>query len=190
MEIQERIYNYFSDTRNVVDEFKGLPNERIKAIIKSRTLPFSVAMQHIEHDFNLGSVFRNANSFGAKEIFYVGGKKNWDRRAACGVMNYSDITFLRTMEEFAPLKERYFIVGLDNLPSALPIETFEYPDKPVLFVLGEEKNGLTFEMLSLCDVLLAIKQRGSVRSLNAGVASGIAMYDFCTKYELKNNGSS
>jgi len=51
--LQERINNYFNDTRNVIDEFKGLPNEKIKEIIKSRTLPFSVAMQHMEHDFNL-----------------------------------------------------------------------------------------------------------------------------------------
>lgn len=183
--VQDRIDKFFNDTRNIIDEFKGLPNEDIKNIVASRTLPFAIAMQHLDHDFNIGTVFRNANAFGAKEIFYVGGRKNWDRRGSCGIQNYSKIIFHRTIEEFKILKDKYFFIGLDNITGSLPMESYVYPDKPVLFIFGEEGPGLTKDMIDLCDVLVSIKQRGSVRSLNAGVASGIAMYDFCTKYENK-----
>ena len=74
------------------------------------------------------------------------------------------------------------IVGIDNIDGAEPLETFEWPvDKHVVIVMGEESCGLTDEMLGLCDKLVYIKQYGSVRSLNVGAASGIAMYDYCRK---------
>ena len=46
-----------------------------------------------------------------------------------------------------------------------------------LLIFGEEGKGLTDEMLDLADDIVMIEQFGSVRSLNAGTSSGIAMYN-------------
>jgi tRNA G18 (ribose-2'-O)-methylase SpoU len=46
---------------------------------------------------------------------------------------------------------------------------------------GEEGTGLSKETMELCDIVVHITQYGSVRSLNVGTASGIAMYDFINK---------
>jgi tRNA G18 (ribose-2'-O)-methylase SpoU len=48
-------------------------------------------------------------------------------------------------------------------------------------VFGQEQEGLTEELLARCEKITFIHQYGSVRSLNVGVASGIAMYDYCKK---------
>jgi len=48
-------------------------------------------------------------------------------------------------------------------------------------VLGQEQVGIPDELVALCDDMIYIPQYGSVRSLNVGVASGIAMYDLCSK---------
>lgn len=166
--------------RNLVDEFKELPEDKIKETLQSRSFPFAVCFENWCNDFNLASGFRNANAFNAKELFYVGDKK-FDRRGMCGVHNYMDIKFLPTIEELIALKSKYTFIGVDNYEGAKPLDDYQWkPDSLIIF--GSEHVGITPGMLELCDELVYIKQYGSIRSLNAATASGIIMNDFVTKY--------
>jgi tRNA G18 (ribose-2'-O)-methylase SpoU len=69
----------------------------------------------------------------------------------------------------------YAIVGVDNLPGATPIESTALP-RNALFVFGQESVGLTDEARAAASVVCSIAQFGSTRSINAGVAAGIAMH--------------
>ena len=69
----------------------------------------------------------------------------------------------------------YAIVGVDNLPGSVPLETTGLPER-VCLVFGSEGPGLTDELVAVCERLVAISQYGSTRSLNAGAAAAIAMY--------------
>ena len=44
-------------------------------------------------------------------------------------------------------------------------------------VIGNEANGISSEIKSLCDSLVTIKMKGSAESLNASVASAITMWE-------------
>ena len=65
----------------------------------------------------------------------------------------------------------------------LPIETTPLPERCVL-VFGQEGPGLSDAALDAADVVCAITQYGSTRSLNAGVASGIAMYAWALQHAV------
>ncbi len=164
---------------NVIDEYKPLSVEEIRQKVKDTSLPFAVCMQNIQGDFNISTVIRNANAFGAREVFYIG-KKKFDRRGAMGVYHYTPVIHLSSHEELITLKEKYTFVGVDNIAGSVPVESFVWPKSPLL-LLGEEGQGLTPEIVIHCEHLVAITQRGSVRSLNAGCASSVVMYDFATK---------
>ncbi len=73
------------------------------------------------------------------------------------------------------------IVAIDNVEGAVPIETTALPERCVL-VFGQEGPGLSAAALDAADVVCAISQYGSTRSLNAGVASGIAMYAWAVQH--------
>ncbi len=75
----------------------------------------------------------------------------------------------------------YALVGVDNLPGAVPLETTELPER-VCLVFGSEGPGLTDELVAACDFLVAITQYGSTRSLNAGAAAAIAMYHWARRW--------
>jgi tRNA G18 (ribose-2'-O)-methylase SpoU len=80
------------------------------------------------------------------------------------------------------LKDRYRIVGIDNIPGkSISLRHHSWSDK-TLMVFGEEGVGLTPAMQDLCEVIVEIPMYGSVRSLNCGVASGIVMHDYTEKY--------
>ena len=165
---------------NVADQYKGMEVEDIKSKLAAKAFPCAVMMENWQGDFNLAQCVRNANAFGAKEVFYIG-KRRFDRRGAVGTYNYTDVKYLSSTEELLLLKEQYIFVGVDNIAGSVPIEDYEHKDNS-LFIFGEEGCGLTPETLKLCDVLISITQYGSVRSLNAGCSSGVILYDYTSKY--------
>lgn len=169
---------------NVADQFKGSTVDEIKKSLQATANPFAVCFEHWIGDFNMGSGIRNANAFNAREVFYLGDKK-WDRRSAVGVYNYTSVTWLSTIDEFLNLREKYTIIGVDNIPGkSVPLTNFKWPPN-TLMVFGEEGVGLTPKMQELCSSIVEIEMYGSVRSLNCGVASGIVMHDLVNKYKTK-----
>jgi tRNA G18 (ribose-2'-O)-methylase SpoU len=73
------------------------------------------------------------------------------------------------------------LIGIDNLPGSVALETYDLPRECVL-VFGQEGPGLTPEMQQLCRVVLHIDQFGSTRSINAGAAAAIAMHAWVRRH--------
>ena len=44
------------DTRNVLDKYKNMEVDAIKDDLASKSKPLSIAIENIEHDFNIGSI--------------------------------------------------------------------------------------------------------------------------------------
>ena len=171
--------------RNVIDEFKSLPDEDIRQRLQETCNGFAVLMTHIEGDFNIGTVMRSANFFGAKEFFYWG-RKRFDRRSTVGVHHYTPLRFLERIEDVRVLKESYTLIGLENnVPGTVPIHRFDWPiARPPCIVVGEECKGIHADVAELCDRLVEIPNFGSVRSINVGSAASLAMYDYVSKVRL------
>jgi len=169
------------DTRNVVDRYRYWTREAIVADLDQQRHSFHIAIENWEHDFNIGTVVRNANAFMAKAVHIVG-KRRWNRRGAMVTDRYQHVQHHKTVEEFAlwAKDESLVVLGVDNIRNSVPIETTKLPEHCVL-VFGQEGPGLSAEMISECQMILEITQYGSTRSINAGVASGIAMYEWLSQ---------
>ncbi len=178
-------------TRNVIDEFKELSNEEIQHQLEIRSNKFAVLMVHITGDFNIGTVLRSANFHGASEFFYFG-QKRFDRRGCVGVHNYTRMRYLEGMQNILQLKDKYTFVGLENnISDTISIHQFDWNvPKPPCIVVGEERNGITDDIILMCDVLIEIPNFGSVRSMNVGAAATIAMHDYVSKKTLRQNVNS
>lgn len=166
--------------RNVVDEYKALPDDAIRQAVEAKRLPCAVLMTHLELDFNLGAVLRLGNCLGARVYYY--GRKKFDKRSAVGAWHYTPITHLKTLEEVGALKGLYSFVALEQTTHSVPLPQFQWA-KNSLIIVGEEGSGLQAapEILALADHCVEIPQRGSVRSLNAASACAIATYDYIFK---------
>ncbi|SFE74682.1 SpoU rRNA Methylase family protein [Blastococcus tunisiensis] len=164
------------DRRNVVDRYRYWTVEAIVADLDTRRHPFHVAIENWRHDLNIGTVVRTANAFLAEAVHVVG-RKRWNRRGAMVTDRYQHV---RHHAEVAELVAWAGAAGLpllavDNLPGARPLETAELPRACVL-LFGQEGTGLTDQARDAADGVLSIAQFGSTRSINAGVAAGIAMH--------------
>jgi tRNA G18 (ribose-2'-O)-methylase SpoU len=170
--------------RNILPCYKSLETGEIKNLLRENSLPGSVLMSQIEGDFNFSSVIRNANFFNLKSVYYYG-RRRYDRRGAVGTHNYKDVLFLDSIDEIKKLKEQYVFIGLENnVQTTGYIDEFKWPSNS-LIIIGEEHSGITKEILELCDSVLEIRTRGtipgSVPSLNAATAAGIAIHDYVSK---------
>jgi tRNA G18 (ribose-2'-O)-methylase SpoU len=75
------------------------------------------------------------------------------------------------------------LIGIDNLPGAVPLETADLPRECVL-VFGQEGPGLSEATRAACDAVLSIAQFGSTRSINAGAAAAIAMHTWIRQHAI------
>ncbi|MBJ7290858.1 RNA methyltransferase [Williamsia sp.] len=164
------------DRRNVVDRYRYWTREAIVADLDTRRHPFHVAIENFAHDANIGTVVRTANAFGAAAVHIVG-RRRWNRRGAMvtdryqHVEHHADIDALLTWAHGAGLS----VVAVDNTPGSTRLETADLPRGCVL-LFGQEGPGVSEDARERADLTVSIAQFGSTRSINAGVAAGIAMH--------------
>ncbi|MCP3014323.1 rRNA methyltransferase [Nocardiopsis dassonvillei] len=164
------------DRRNVVDRYRYWRREAIVADLDTVRHPFHVAVENWTHDFNIGSVVRTANAFGCAAVHIVG-RRRWNKRGAMVTDRYQHVHHHPDTEALVAWAEErgLALLGVDNLPGSVPLETYPLPRNAVL-VFGQEGPGLSEEVRRVCRAVLSISQFGSTRSINAGAAAAIAMH--------------
>jgi tRNA G18 (ribose-2'-O)-methylase SpoU len=164
------------DKRNVLDKYRYWTVEAIKADLDKTRATLHVAIENWQHDLNIGTIVRAANAFNVDTVHIIG-KRHWNRRGAMVTDRYLNIDHHNTVEEFvnAMNDEKRQIIAIDIVPGAIPLSQAILPAKSVL-VFGGEGPGLSEEMQKVAEKTIMIEQFGSTRSVNVGVAAGIAMY--------------
>lgn len=170
------------DRRNVVDRYRYWRVEAIRDDLDRSASPLEIAIENWTHDFNIGTVVRNANAFGVRRVHIVG-RRRWNRRGAMVTDRYLHVEHHRDVESLVAHAGagELALVGIDNVEGAVPIEEVQLPQRSLL-VFGTEAEGLSVEAIAACSVVCGITMYGSTRSLNAGVASGIAMYSWVRQH--------
>jgi tRNA G18 (ribose-2'-O)-methylase SpoU len=175
------------DRRNVVDAYRYWRRDAVAADLARRAHPFHVAIENFGHDHNIGTVVRTANAFAAAGVHIVG-RRRWNRRGAMvtdryvAVHHHADVAGLAAFAVANGLA----VVAVDNTPGAVRLETAPLPRACVL-LFGQEGPGLTDAARGAARLTVSIAQFGSTRSVNAGVAAGIAMHAWvCTHADLSS----
>jgi tRNA G18 (ribose-2'-O)-methylase SpoU len=164
------------DRRNVVDRYRYWRLDAIVADLDRRRHDFHVAIENWQHDFNIGTVVRTANAFLAREVHIVG-RRRWNRRGAMVTDRYQHLRYHEDVPALVSWAAAagLVVVGVDNLPGAVPIESVHLP-RQCLLLFGQEGPGLSAAAREAAALVCSIAQYGSTRSINAGVASAIAMH--------------
>ncbi|MFA5513671.1 MAG: TrmH family RNA methyltransferase [Sphaerochaetaceae bacterium] len=148
------------------------------------TSPFGVVLDHLRSPFNVGSIFRSADSFGVNEIFLLSPGSSIEHPRA--------IRSARGSEKVVPYKnvDEKELFGLLEGKNVFALETkgksikeFTFPSDGVV-IIGNEELGVSPSLLELAEKSLGrvtIDLYGSKGSLNVSVAFGILMYNWYTQ---------
>lgn len=165
------------DRRNVPDRYRYWRREAIvEDLDQHYRNELHIAIENIDHDFNIGSIVRTANAFGV-QAFHIIGKKRWNRRGAMVTDRYQHEYHHPTPQDFLDWakENNRFVVAVDIVPGAKPLEHSELPKNAVL-VFGEEGAGVSAELLENAQLTVGISQFGSTRSINVGHAAAVVMH--------------
>jgi tRNA G18 (ribose-2'-O)-methylase SpoU len=170
------------DARNVVDHYRYWRREAIVADLDIRRHPFHVAIENFAHDHNIGTVVRTANAFAACEVHIVG-RRRWNRRGAMVTDRYQHIRHHDDIPALTGFARQHAltIVAFDNTPGAARLEHTKLP-RHAMLLFGQEGPGLSPAAAQAADMVVSIAQFGSTRSINAGVAAGIAMHTWIRQH--------
>jgi tRNA G18 (ribose-2'-O)-methylase SpoU len=162
------------DTRNVTDEFKGMSHDEIVQKLDTRGVALEIAIENTLRDFNMGTIVRTANAFGVRTVHVIG-RKQWNKRGAMATDKYLTVIYHDSAEAFARAVNGKEIIAIDNVTGSVPLSR-EIFAKECIMIFGQEGPGISPELLKVAQRVVAIEQLGSTRSINVGVAAGVAMY--------------
>lgn len=164
------------DSRNVVDAYRYWRREAIIADIDGRRHALHVAIENFGNDANIGSVVRTANAF-AVDTVHIVGRRRWNRRGAMVTDRYQRLRHHDTTADLLAFAAGagLTVVAVDNVPGATRLEHTTLP-RECLLIFGQEGPGISADAADGAALTVSIAQFGSTRSINAGVAAGIAMH--------------
>ena len=140
-----------------------------------------VALDGVTDPRNLGAIIRSAAAFGAAGVVMTERRaasmtaSAWKSSAgAAARLPIAQVTNLaRTID--AAKKEGLFVVGLDG-ESEDRISTMKIASEPLMIVVGSEGKGLARLTREKCDLVISIPISATTESLNASVATAIALF--------------
>lgn len=158
------------------------PDDLLDAAEESGRPALVVALDGVTDPRNLGAVLRSAGAFGAHGVLVPERRSAgvtaaaWkvSAGAAARVPVARATNLVRALEDYR--KAGLFVVGLDAGGDAA-LDTLAFAPDPIVLVVGSEGKGLSRLVAEKCDAIASIPIASSVESLNAGVATGIALYE-------------
>jgi tRNA G18 (ribose-2'-O)-methylase SpoU len=174
-----------NDSRNVLDEFKTVAHDDIVRRLDERGVELEIAIENTLRDYNMGTIVRTANAFGVRTIHVIG-RKQWNKRGAMMTDKYLSVLYYASPKAFSSAMQQRekAVYALENNVRSTSIFTTTLIANAVL-LFGQEGPGISKELLAVADQVVSIDQSGSTRSMNVGVAAGIAMYEWVRQNQLK-----
>lgn len=154
--------------------------------------PIVVVLENVRSAYNVGAIFRTADSVLAHEVILVGltpcpPSTHMDKSALgatdCVPWRY----FEKTSEALDDLRASgYAIVALEQTDSSRSLfsdKIFDEGDFPLALIVGNEVSGVDQATLDSVDYSVDIPMYGRASSLNVATATGVVVYDALRRYK-------
>jgi len=166
---------------------KDLQRINIEEFKIAKKTPITIILDNVRSALNVGSVFRTSDAFLIEKIILCGitatPPNKEIRKAALGSTDSVNWKYVKnTTEAVQQLsKEGYHVVAIEQARKSTLLNKFELPKKPIAIILGNEVNGVSQEVIDICDEVIEIQQFGTKHSLNVAVTTGIVIWKIWEK---------
>ncbi|MGI0519861.1 23S rRNA (guanosine(2251)-2'-O)-methyltransferase RlmB, partial [Microbacterium maritypicum] len=168
------------------------PQDLLEQVIDRGEVPLFVALDGITDPRNLGAIIRSTAAFGGQGIILPqrrsAGVNSAAWKTSAGAVARTPValaTNLTTqLKEFK--KQGVFVLGLDG-DGDVSLPELQLADRPVVIVVGSEGKGLSRLVSETCDQIVSIPISAATESLNAGIATSVALYQVASLRAAKKN---
>lgn len=176
-----------------IEEIEIINQDREKP--SSVTHPIVVVLDRLRSAYNVGNIFRLADTCGAERIITCGYTATPPHKkiskTALGSEKFVDVDHFETsLEAVRHLKqEGYFLVGIETVAGAPNLWDVDL-QFPVAFVLGNEALGIDKNTLAVCDSIARLPVYGIKNSLNVANCAAVVLYNAIRQYNTQKNSNS
>ncbi len=157
-------------------------DKELEEVIKTRQEIY-IVLDNVLDTYNIGSVFRLADAVGAKKIYLCAGSETPPnhriKKASVGTWQWVEWEyFADTKSAIEMLKtenQKIKVLAVELDPQAIDYTKADYT-LPIALVVGHESDGISKEILNMCDQIVQLPQMGINKSLNVMVSLGIVLY--------------
>ena len=176
-------------TKEVMKKLTELdtPNKIIGIVKENTPLPIGnkiLILDNIQDPGNLGTIIRSSVAFDIDTIVLSPNTVDTYNpkviRSTQGMIFYTNIITLKLKEFIDEIKTKNYTIFGTNVRNGKNIKEITLPEKFAL-VLGNEGQGVSKEIESLCDDNIYIKMSSKFESLNVSVATSILLYKVYNK---------
>ncbi len=168
-----------------VTELKRIDVRQFKASDKT---PLTVVLDDVRSMYNVGSVFRTADSFRLEKIMLCGitacpPHPEIHKTAIGEELSMEWKKSENTIEAVNKLHEEgYEVYALEQVEHSVPLQNFKVEHgKKYALILGNEVKGVSQEAVNICDGAIEIPQFGTKHSMNVSVSGGIAIWQIASQ---------
>jgi len=165
---------------------------RIDDSLSRKQPSLQVMLDNVHSSQNLSAIIRSSDAVGVLDVYYcvkdnetlrihktiTQGAHRWTHR--CRINDEDKVAFLKQKKS-----EGFRVVVTHLEERAVSYRDVDYT-KPTLLVMGNEKEGVSSEIIAQADEIIIIPMQGMVQSLNVSVATALILYE--AQGQLENAG--
>jgi 23S rRNA (guanosine2251-2'-O)-methyltransferase len=147
-------------------------------------LPVILLLENVRSMHNVGSIFRTADAFLVEEIYLCGYTPRPPHRdihkTALGATETVKWEYAeKALDAVQVLKKRGCqILCVEQVTGSIPLQDLKLQDLGrIVFIFGNEVDGVSEALLKICDASIEIPQFGTKHSLNVSIAAGIVLWE-------------
>lgn len=148
----------------------------------NQSLPFVLLCDDLRSPANLGSLFRLADALGVGHLYFLNSvpdlesnrlkrtSRSCEKQVAFSTTDKAEDLILQLK------KENYTIIGLELTTTSIALNQFDAQPQKIALILGNERHGISPELIQLADQLVHIPMQGQNSSMNVSHAAAIAAF--------------
>lgn len=162
----------------------------VEAFRQQKKLPIAVVLEDIRSGLNVGSVFRTADAFALAEVVLCGYTCQPPHREILkSALGSTESVAWRhensSVEAVLKLKnEGWRVFAVEQAEPKIWLHDFQVENfgEKIALVFGNEVEGVSQNLLEICDGCIEIQQFGTKHSLNISVAAGIVLWQVASQF--------
>jgi rRNA methylases len=167
---------------------RELDRKTIEQFRKTEKAPFTIVLDNVRSQSNVGSIFRTADAFLTEAIYLCGitsrpPHREIQKTALGATESVAWKYFSETSAALFELKEKgYKIIAVEQVEGSIELQNLQVDaDRKYALVFGNEVNGVDQEILNICDLCVEIPQFGTKHSFNISISVGIVLWELNKK---------
>lgn len=174
--------DHFANTEDILKYIYPLltpdRQKKIDRVASQRCFDISVVLEGIYDRGNISAVMRTAEGLGFADFHVIEKFEKFKEanRVTQGADKWVEVKKWKSTQEYIQYaKENKIRICVTSLEASKPLHEINF-STPLALVLGNEKDGVSKEMLEAADERVIIPMPGFVQSFNISVAGALCLY--------------